>query len=127
MIFEGFILNLDSFGRTFVRPPGTKSLNCQKFFNHDRRYVYRYTKKRLNFTDPPDESLPMDCESIRMRNYFPRFPATKIEADYPLAEARVVFQISVRLNILGRLISQFLRIWNRPTSLLVFSFIIELL
>ncbi|KAI6198865.1 Beta-1,3-galactosyl-O-glycosyl-glycoprotein beta-1,6-N-acetylglucosaminyltransferase 3 [Aphelenchoides besseyi] len=83
--------------RLFVRPPGTEHLQCNRFYEDDREYVKKYSKERMVYKDPVE--LPMDCDSIRSRNYFPDRPSSKEEADFPVARAQVVYMDYVLLEM----------------------------
>lgn len=78
--------------RLFVHPEATRNLQCSRFFQNDTDYIKKYSIKRLVSKDPVD--LPMDCESIHRRNYFPSKAASKEEANFPIARAKIVYKVS---------------------------------
>lgn len=68
-------------------------LNCSRVMANDKVYLSEMAKKRINFTDP--EVLDMDCQSgIRRRNYLPEKCQMQEDADFPLAQARIVYKVS---------------------------------
>ncbi|KAI6175041.1 hypothetical protein M3Y97_00988000 [Aphelenchoides bicaudatus] len=74
----------------FYRPNGTENLRCDWVFDNDLDYVNQLSKHRMEFKDP--ENLDMDCASIRARHYFPDKAASKEEADFGVARARIVYK-----------------------------------
>lgn len=85
--------------RLFVHPEGTKHLECARFFQNDTAYIKQFSTKgqRLVFKDPLD--LPMDCGSINSRNYFPSEAASKEEAEFPIARAKIVYKDYLMLEM----------------------------
>ncbi|KAI6208501.1 Beta-1,3-galactosyl-O-glycosyl-glycoprotein beta-1,6-N-acetylglucosaminyltransferase 3 [Aphelenchoides besseyi] len=81
----------------FVRPPGSEHLQCNRFYEDDKEYLKPYVEKRMFYKDPAE--LPMDCESIKTRNYFPDKPSSKEEAEFPVARARIVYMDYVLLEM----------------------------
>ncbi|KAI6203752.1 Beta-1,3-galactosyl-O-glycosyl-glycoprotein beta-1,6-N-acetylglucosaminyltransferase 3 [Aphelenchoides besseyi] len=55
------------------------------------------SKNECSTKDPAE--LPMDCESIKTRNYFPDKPSSKEEAEFPVARARIVYKDYVLLEM----------------------------
>lgn len=83
--------------RLFVHPEGTKHLQCARFFQNDTDYIKQFSTKRIVFKDPLD--LPMDCDSIKRRNYFPSKPASHEEANFPIARAKIIYKDYVMLEM----------------------------
>uniref|UniRef100_A0A915ER96 Uncharacterized protein n=1 Tax=Ditylenchus dipsaci TaxID=166011 RepID=A0A915ER96_9BILA len=77
--------------KAYVRDASTsKQLDCRRVMQNDVNYMKRMVKTRITYQDPSD--LPMDCASIKARNYFPSRPNSKQEASFPLAQARIVYK-----------------------------------
>lgn len=53
-------------------------------------------KHRFTYSDP--ENLDMSCKAIRQRNYFPEKAASKEEAEFGIARARIVYKVDKYLN-----------------------------
>jgi hypothetical protein len=77
----------------FTRPAGTEHLQCNRLFENDTFYIQQLAKHRLVYQDPAQ--LSMDCESIRRRAYFPGKAASKEEAEFGVARARIVYKVRV--------------------------------
>ncbi|KAH7702945.1 core-2/I-Branching enzyme family protein [Aphelenchoides avenae] len=75
----------------FKRPTGTESLDCSRIISGDSEYIKTAAGSRIVLSDKDDMHLPMDCASIRSRNYFPTTPMSKDEAKFPIAFARIVY------------------------------------
>uniref|UniRef100_A0A915CX10 Uncharacterized protein n=2 Tax=Ditylenchus dipsaci TaxID=166011 RepID=A0A915CX10_9BILA len=76
----------------FFHPPATSHLECHRLFNNDMDYVEQCAQQRVKFEDQPNGYLPMDCASIKQRNYFTNLPMSAQEANFPIAHARIVYQ-----------------------------------
>jgi hypothetical protein len=63
--------------------------------NDDEAYIEQLTSNRVTLSDPNDaKDFPMDCVSIKSRNYFP----TRNSTDYPYAITRNVYKDYVFLE-----------------------------
>lgn len=58
---------------------------------NDEEYIWEAAKERITYLD--SEDLPTDCASIFSRNYFPNKPFSKMEAEFSIAQARIVFRV----------------------------------
>ncbi|CEF61941.1 Glycosyl transferase, family 14 and Chromatin SPT2 family-containing protein [Strongyloides ratti] len=70
--------------------PKDFNLNCTKLLNGDEQYIKnlinkRYTNKNLS------NMLDLSCDGIRSRGFYPSEPLSDIEANYPIAYARNVY------------------------------------
>jgi hypothetical protein len=59
----------------------------------NKSYTDLMAKKRLTYKDPVN--LPMECAKIRKRNHFLEKPLSIEEAKFPLAYARIIYQVSI--------------------------------
>lgn len=70
-------------------------LDCGRVLTNDEHYISEFIKKhgRIKLiSDPLEGKLPMDCHSIRRRQYFPE-KADRDSREYPLAYARIVYKV----------------------------------
>ncbi|KAI1701182.1 core-2/I-Branching enzyme domain-containing protein [Ditylenchus destructor] len=74
---------------TFHHPPITSSLNCTAILEGVNGHT-ESENHRISYND--EKMLPVDCDSIRKRNYFPSSPASKEEENFPIAYARTIFK-----------------------------------
>uniref|UniRef100_A0AC35UIP6 Glycosyltransferase family 92 protein n=1 Tax=Rhabditophanes sp. KR3021 TaxID=114890 RepID=A0AC35UIP6_9BILA len=72
------------------RPPSFQ-LNCDSIMNNDKKYIDEQKKQRFTI-DPKEFDLPMDCNSIKNRAYYPTNPLSKSEKEFPIAYARIVYE-----------------------------------
>lgn len=66
---------------------------CNRLFSPkraDRNYAYTIGAAPLTLIDD-EVDLPMDCESIRFRGYYPEQPMSSEEAEFPIAYANIVY------------------------------------
>jgi hypothetical protein len=70
-------------------------LECNRLINGDDIYIKEQSKNRLKYFDPKEELLPMDCNSIKSRNYFLEKPISENENLFPLAYARAVYIVII--------------------------------
>jgi hypothetical protein len=68
-------------------------LECSRILENDQVYIKNVTESRLTYNDTLDVDFRMDCESIKTRNFFPPFPSSREEAEFPIAFARNVFKV----------------------------------
>ncbi|TMS33341.1 hypothetical protein L596_001099 [Steinernema carpocapsae] len=71
----------------FKKHSSVASIDCAPFFVKSQK-----TSERI--TLDPQEELAMDCVSILNRHHFPNEPLSQEEAQFPIAQARLVFKIS---------------------------------
>ncbi|KAI1728314.1 core-2/I-Branching enzyme domain-containing protein [Ditylenchus destructor] len=75
----------------FRRPPNVVNLDCAKLLEGtDKDYIREAATHRVKYKDDP--RLPMDCASIKRRNYFAQKSASKEEENFPIAVSRTVFK-----------------------------------
>jgi len=69
-------------------------VDCRRVMADEREYVdYEIAHPvGVDIDDVTEEELPMDCESVHSRNYFPSEASSWEEAEYPLAQARNIFR-----------------------------------
>ncbi|KAH7707244.1 Protein H41C03.3 [Aphelenchoides avenae] len=82
--------NLEEERPFYHRDPSTQHLNCARILSNDTDYIKEIAKKRVSYRDP--DELPMDCDSIKRRSYFPSQPLSFEEMVFPVAYARIVYQ-----------------------------------
>uniref|UniRef100_A0A914CHM5 Uncharacterized protein n=1 Tax=Acrobeloides nanus TaxID=290746 RepID=A0A914CHM5_9BILA len=88
--FNGEFGENKSIHKAFIKPAVVKNYDCKRIFEKDEKYIKNLSSHRITYQDDP--SLPTDCNSVRLRNYFPVLPNTREEAEYPIAYARVVYK-----------------------------------
>jgi beta-1,3-galactosyl-O-glycosyl-glycoprotein beta-1,6-N-acetylglucosaminyltransferase/N-acetyllactosaminide beta-1,6-N-acetylglucosaminyltransferase len=76
----------------YKRPIEVEDLNCQILFDGSTEAINEYVKKRIKIEDPEWSELPMDCESIKERNYFQTKNIYNEEKTFPIAFSRAVFK-----------------------------------
>lgn len=82
----------------FKRHPSTVAVDCAQILRNDGAYIQEYAKRRVALNESASDALRMDCGSIRERRYFPDAPLSDAEADFSLAQARIVYK-TVKVGI----------------------------
>uniref|UniRef100_A0A0K0F143 Glycosyltransferase family 92 protein n=1 Tax=Strongyloides venezuelensis TaxID=75913 RepID=A0A0K0F143_STRVS len=70
--------------------PDNFNLECSRIINGDKNYINKIKKKRFTMKVIP-KSYKYDCESINSRGFYSKVPLSDIEANYPIAYARNVY------------------------------------
>uniref|UniRef100_A0A0N5BUQ2 Glycosyltransferase family 92 protein n=1 Tax=Strongyloides papillosus TaxID=174720 RepID=A0A0N5BUQ2_STREA len=70
--------------------PRNFNLKCSKILNGDINYINKIKEKRFTMKVVP-KSYKYDCESIKSRGFYSKVPLSDIEANYPIAYARNVY------------------------------------
>uniref|UniRef100_A0A0K0F4X4 Glycosyltransferase family 92 protein n=1 Tax=Strongyloides venezuelensis TaxID=75913 RepID=A0A0K0F4X4_STRVS len=78
--------------------PKDFGLDCSKVINGDRNYINKMKKKRFSIKEIPKD-YKYDCESIKSRGFYPKVPLSDIEANYPIAYARNVYNNYLMLEL----------------------------
>ncbi|KAH7707245.1 core-2/I-Branching enzyme family protein [Aphelenchoides avenae] len=73
----------------FRQPKIVEHIDCGKLFDNVT-YAHEVGRRRIAFTKNDD--LPVDCGSIRSRNFFGAEPASREEAEWPIAFAKIVYK-----------------------------------
>ena len=84
-----------------LNPQGLSNLsrlNCKRVLEGDRYYIGRFIAEhgRINL-DEKAINIPVDCKSIRARNYFPE-EADQESVDFPLAYCRSVYRVCIHIK-----------------------------
>lgn len=80
-------------GSHFVRPPEAAGVDCARIIANDTHYISSVAKSRIIYKEENDQTLPLDCPSIRSRNYFPNRSMSDEEKKFPVAFARIVYKV----------------------------------
>lgn len=98
-LFRKFLFFIDTIRerpQNFIHPKITSHLKCERLLNNDTNYISQMRKERVDLVDSKcsNDFLKVDCNSIFSRNYFPQQPLTDFEKDFPIAHARIVYDVS---------------------------------
>uniref|UniRef100_A0A0N5BDB5 C-type lectin domain-containing protein n=1 Tax=Strongyloides papillosus TaxID=174720 RepID=A0A0N5BDB5_STREA len=70
--------------------PKDFNLDCSKVISGDINYINMVRKNRFTIKEIPKD-YKYDCDSIKSRGFYPKVPLSDIEANYPIAYARNVY------------------------------------
>uniref|UniRef100_A0A0N5C1U2 Glycosyltransferase family 17 n=1 Tax=Strongyloides papillosus TaxID=174720 RepID=A0A0N5C1U2_STREA len=78
--------------------PKDFNLDCSKVISGDINYINKMKMKRFTIKEIPKD-YKYDCESIKSRGFYPKVPLSDIEANYPIAYARNVYNNYLMLEL----------------------------
>lgn len=77
----------------FRHPTHTRTIDCGRILAGDEAYTSQVVASRVVHVEMDERHLPMDCDSVRRRHYFPLKAASKAERRFPIAFSRAVFRV----------------------------------